>query len=140
MITMKIYEGKEGTFKNPEDAIKYATETNFEKEVSVYDINSYKAYEKTKKIYEAIKEYNKGKKLDDQILPGNPFGFRGILGCLGVQVYTVTLGTYKENHECIALFRGFNDCVLDTSAEKSNIRPGLKAMSSLALLGSMCRN
>lgn len=137
MFTVKIYEGENGTFKNPDDAIKYAIETNFENEVSVYDINSDKAYEKTRKIYEAVKEYNKGKPLDDQILPGNPFGCRGILGCLGVQVYTVGLGTYKSNHECIALFTGYNDSVLDTSIENANVRPGLKAMSSLAMLGAM---
>ena len=134
---MKIYEGENGTFKNPDEAIKYAIETNFKDEVSVYDINSDKAYEKTQKVYEAIKEYNKGKPLDEQILPGNPFGFRGILGCLGVQVYTVVLGTYKRNHECIALFTGYNQSVLDTSIEVANVRPGLKALSSMAMLRSM---
>ena len=137
MFTMKIYEGENGTFKNPEDAIKYAIETNFENDVSVYDINSDKAYEKTHKIYSAIKEYNKSKPLDEQILPGNPFGFRGILGCLGVQVYSVGLGTYKRNHECIALFTGYNQSVLDTSTETASVRPGLKASSSMAMLGSM---
>ena len=137
MFTMKIYEGENGTFKNPDEAIKYAIETNFKDEVSVYDINSDKAYEKTQKVYEAIKEYNKGKPLDEQILPGNPFGFRGILGCLGVQVYTVVLGTYKRNHECIALFTGYNQSVLDTSIEVANVRPGLKALSSMAMLRSM---
>lgn len=137
MLTMKIYEGKNGTFRNPDDAIKYAIETNFENEVSVYDVNSDKAYEKTRKIYKAIKEYNKGKALDEQILPGNPFGFRGILGCLGVQVYTVGLGTYKRNHECIALFTGFNQSVLDTSVEAANVRPGLKALYSMAMIAAM---
>lgn len=135
MFTMKIYEGEDGIFKNPEDAIKYAIETNFEDEVSVYDIYSHTAYEKTQKIYETIKEYNKGKQLDEQILPANPFGFRGILGCLGVQVYTVGLGTYKRNHESIALFTGFNESVLDTSVETAIIRPGLKALVSMTMLG-----
>ena len=30
---------------------------------------------------------------------------------------------------------GYNDTVLDTSVETPNIRPGLKALSSLALIG-----
>lgn len=136
MFTLKIYEGEDGTFKNPDDAIKYAVDTNFENEVSVYDVNPDRAYEKTCKIYKAIKEYNKSKPLDDQILPSNPFGFRGILGCLGVQVYTVGLGTYKVNRECIALFTGYNQSVLDTSIEKVNIGPGSNAMTSLTMIGS----
>ena len=119
MITIKIYEGQEGVYKNPDDVIRYMKETNFEGEVSVYDIDSNKAYEKTYKIYKAIREYNIGKPLDDQILPTNPFKCRGILGCLGVTVYSIDLGTYKDNHECIALFTGYNSSVLDTSNEKS---------------------
>lgn len=50
--------------KNADDAIKYMHETNFKYEVAVYDINADKAYEKTKEIYAAIKEYNKGKKIE----------------------------------------------------------------------------
>ena len=114
-------------------------ETNFKSDVSVYDINDRRAYEKTREIYKVIKEFNNGKPLDEQILPSNPTGFRGILGCLGVKVYSITLGTYKTNHECIALFSGYNDSVLDTSKESANIRPGLKAMASLAMIGRMCR-
>lgn len=137
MFTMKIFDGEEGMFDKVEDAIKYMKESNFEKEVSIYAANSNKAYKKALEIFKVIKEYNKGKPLEDQILPSNPFGFRGILGCLGVQVYSITLGKYKNNCECIALFTGYNDRVLDTSVEKAHIVPGVKAMSSLALIGSM---
>ena len=137
MITVKIYENEEGIFNNAEDAIKYMYDTNFEKEISVYDINTNKAFKKTKEIYNAIKEYNKGKPLDDQILPSNPFGYRGILGCLGVQCYSITLGTYKRNHELVALFTGFDESVLNTSKETAHIRPGLNALSSLALMSNM---
>lgn len=137
MLTMKIYEGENGTFENVDDAINYIKETNFRNEVSVYDTNVDKAYKKTREIYKVIKEYNKGKPLNSQILPGNPFHFRGILGCLGVNVYTITLGTYEKRHECIALFSGYNSSVLDTSVETPNIRPGLKALKSLALFGGM---
>lgn len=137
MFTMKIFDGEEGMFDKVEDAIKYMKESNFEKEVSIYAADSNKAYKKALEIFKVIKEYNKGKPLEDQILPSNPFGFRGILGCLGVQVYSITLGKYKNNCECIALFTGYNDRVLDTSVEKAHIVPGVKAMSSLALIGSM---
>lgn len=136
MFVSKIYEG-DGMFENPSNAIDYMVKNNFDGEVSVYDIDSDKAYKKTKEIYESIKCYNKGKQLNDQILPGNPFPFRGILGCLGVQVYTITLGTYKNNHESIALFSGYNDSVLDTSIEESNIIPGSKALASLAMLSRL---
>jgi hypothetical protein len=133
-ITLKIYEGEDGAYKNPEDAILYMKETNFENHILVYDIDSDKAYQKTYKIYEAIKEYNKGKPLNDQILPTNPFGCRGIVGCLGVAVYEIDLGTYEDNHECVALFSGYNSSVLDRNTEKPNIRPSLKALSSLAMM------
>lgn len=137
MLTMKIFDGEEDVFDKVEDAIKYMKESNFEKEVSIYAVDSNKAYKKALEIFKVIKEYNKGKPLEDQILPSNPFGFRGILGCLGVQVYSITLGKYKNNCECIALFTGYNERVLDTSVEKAHIVPGVKAMSSLALIGSM---
>jgi hypothetical protein len=139
MFTSKIYEGQEGAYKNPDDAIQYMKETNFENDVMVYDIDSDEAYNKTYKIYEAIKEYNKGKPLDDQILPTNPFGCRGILGCLGVMVYSIDLGTYRDNHGCIALFTGYNSSVLDRSVEKANIRPSMKALSSLAMMAEMIK-
>lgn len=137
MITMKIYESENGVFKNIEDAVKYIKETNFEKEVSLYDIDTDKAYNKAKEIYKVIKEYNKDKPLNEQILPTNPFGYRGILGCLGVQAYSISFGTYESNHDKIALFTGYNQNVLDTSKEKSNVMPGMKALSSLSLLASM---
>lgn len=139
MFTMKIFDGEEGMFDKLNDAIKYMKESNFEKEVSIYAVDSNKAYKKALEIFKVIKEYNKGKPLEDQILPSNPVGFRGILGCLGVQVYSITLGKYKNNCECIALFTGYNERVLDTSVEKAHIVPGLKAISSLALIGSMMR-
>ena len=72
MYTLHIEEGRDGVFKNTSDAIKFMEETNYDSEISVYDINSDKAYKKTNDIYKAIKEYNKGKPLEDQILPSNP--------------------------------------------------------------------
>lgn len=136
MIIMKIFEGKDGVFKNPEDAITYMKASGFQKEVSVYDINTKKAYHKMREIYKVIKEYNLNKPLADQILPTNPFSYRGIVGCLGVQAYSICLGTYAKNHECVALFTGYNQDVLDTSTEMAHVSPGLKAMSSLAMLSS----
>lgn len=137
MLVAKIYE-EDHVFKNAGDAIKYMHETNFKYEVAVYDINADKAYEKTKEIYAAIKEYNKGKELNEQILPSYPFAYRGIIGCLGVQCYSISIGTYGRNRECITLFTaGWNDNVLDTSTEKSNIRPGLKALASMSLMVGM---
>lgn len=80
---------------------------------------------KTKIIYAAIKEYNKGKGLNEQILPSYPLAYRGIIGCLGVQCYSISLGTYERNRECMTLFTaGWNDNVLDTSVEKSNVGLG----------------
>ena len=102
MSILKIYEGKDGVFENLDDAIQYMREANFENEVSVYDIDSNKAYEKTQKIYDVIKEYNKGKPLNIQILPTNPSSFRGILGCLGVQVYSIGLGTFSETNQLLS--------------------------------------
>ena len=137
MLVSKIYE-EDHVFKNTEDAIKYIQETNFEQEVAVYDINADKASRKTKEIYMVIKEYNKGKELNDQILPSYPFAYRGIIGCQGVQCYSISLGTYKRNRECISLFTaGWNDTVLDTTIEKSNIRPGIKAITSMGLIAGM---
>lgn len=117
MLVSKIYE-EDYVFKNADDAIKYMHETKFEYEVAVYDVYADKAYEKVKEIYAAIKEYNKGKELNEQILPSYPFAYRGIVGCLGVQCYSILVGTYERNKGCIALFTaGWNDSVLDTSAE-----------------------
>lgn len=72
MMTVKIYED-EPYFESTKDAIKYMESTNYSNEVSVYDINDSRAYNK------AIIEYNKGKPLNEQILPANPFACRGVL-------------------------------------------------------------
>lgn len=125
-------------FNNVDDAIKYIHDTNFDGEVIVYDINSDRAYEKVRKIYDVIKEYNKGKELNNQILPTEPFGYRGIVGCLGVQCYSIALGTYERNKNNLALFYGgYYDIVLDISKEKISIYPSIKALSSLAIIGKM---
>ncbi len=127
-------------FNNADDAIKYIHDTNFDGEVIVYDINTDRAYEKVRKIYDAIKEYNKGKELNNQILPTEPFGYRGIIGCLGVQCYSIALGTYERNKNKLALFYGgYYDIVLDISKEKPSIYPSVKALSSLALIGKIYR-
>lgn len=131
MLVSKIYE-EDHVFKNADDAIKYMHETNFKYEVAVYDINADKAYEKTKEIYAAIKEYNKGKKLNGQILPSYPFAYRGIVGCLGVQCYSISLGTYERNRECISLFTtGWNDNVLDTFVENRQCKVKSSGLSLL---------
>ena len=116
MFTLKIYE-EDPAFLNVDDAVKYIKETDFEKDVTVYDIDTQKACEKARKLYKVIKEYNKGKALQFQCRPGNPFSHRGIVGCLGVQCYSISLGKYEHNKDLIALFTGWNKDVLDMSAE-----------------------
>ena len=116
MLVSKIYE-EDPTFLNVEDAVKYMKETDFEKDVTVYDTDTQKAYKKVRQLYKVIKEYNKGKALNLQCLPGNPFSYRGIVGCLGVQCYSISLGKYEHNKDLIALFTGWNKDVLDMSAE-----------------------
>ena len=95
MFTMKIFDGEESMFDKVEDAIKYMKESNFEKEVSIYAADSNKAYKKALEIFNVIKEHNKGKPLEDQILPSYPFGFRGILGCLGYKCIALHLENIK---------------------------------------------
>ena len=139
MFTLHITEGEDGTFKEPQDAIKYMYETNFTEDVSIYDINEDKARNKAHELYVEIAKYNKGKPINEQILPSQPLGFRGILGCLGVKVYTMSLGTYEENHDKIALMSGWNSSVLDREGTDAHITPSLKALSSLAMLGGLYR-
>ena len=138
MIINKIYENDENIFSNPEDAIEYMKENDFRYGVHVYAIKEKDAYEKTKPIYAFIKEYNKGKPLDEQILPGTQYAYQGILGCLGVHVYEISLGKYKDNHNCLCLFGEFKKSVLDTSKGEADVRPGTKALTTLAMMGMMC--
>ena len=95
MITLKIVDGEPGHYKNINDAIQYMKSNNFTNDITVYDIDSKKAYDKVEEIYNFITEYNKGKPLNEQILPTNPHGFRGIVNCLGVMAYCIGLGTYE---------------------------------------------
>lgn len=140
MLTMKIYSTDEGIFDNVEDAIKFMQNTNFVREVSVYDINTEKAYNKAMQILEFVREYNKGKPLNDQILPTSPFAYRGIVGCLGVQAYSIGLGTYENNKNLLVMFGRYMPEILDTSEETPDIHPGPKALTTLAMLGSMLSN
>lgn len=116
MFTIRIDSGRDGVYENIEDAISYMKNTNFENDVTVFDINTDKAYKKTREIYNFIRDYNKGKPLEEQIFPTNPFPMRGIVGCLGVQVYSIGLGTYEHNKDLVALFTGYDDSVLDKSS------------------------
>ena len=118
MFALKIYED-DAAFLNVEDAIRYMKKTDFEKDVTVYDIDTQKACKKVCQLYKVIKEYNKGKALQFQCLPGNPFSHRGIVGCLGVQCYSISLGKYEHNKDLIALFTGWNKDVLDMSVSNS---------------------
>ena len=136
VVNLKDYDN---IFENVADAIKFMYFTKFSREVGVYDIDDKIAYFKVKQLFNEIKKYNIQKQLEDQVLPSNLFPFRGIKGCLGVQCYSILLGTYKENHECWSPFtRGYNESVLDTSDESSDVRPGLKALHSMSLLHNYC--
>ena len=116
MFTIRIDSGRDGVYENIEDAISYMKNTNFENDVTVFDINTNNAYKKVDEIYCFIKKYNQDKPLNDQIFPTNPFPMRGIVGCLGVQAYSIGLGTYGHNKDLVALFTGYNDGVLDKSS------------------------
>lgn len=147
MITLKIYEDEKGTYDNTEDAIKFMESDGFKRDVSVYDINSKKALNKVYVLYEYIKQYNKGKPLDDQILPSYPYSYRGIVGCLGVQCYSICLGTYKENRDSIPIFTsGYNSNVLDLkdgesiSIRASSLKPSFAALSKSAIMKPYLNN
>lgn len=134
MIVAKLKE-YDNIFENVTDAIEFMHRTRFTREVGVYDIDDKIACSKIRQLYDVIKEYNQGKQLDIQVLPSNPFPFRGIKGCLGVQCYSILLGTYKENHECWSPFTGgYNESVLYINNEEANVRPGMKALNSVYTL------
>ena len=134
MVVAKLKE-YDNMFENVADAIEFMHRTRFTREVGVYDIDDKSAYSKVRQLFDEIKKYNIGKQLDIQVLPSNPFPFRGIKGCLGVQCYSILLGTYKENHECWSPFtEGYNESVLYTSDEEENVRPGMKALNSIYTL------
>lgn len=64
----------------------------------------------------------------------NPYYYRGIDGCLGVQCCEINAGLYKDSHETVALFGGWNNSVLHGDY---NVRPGMKALASLGLMAQM---
>lgn len=134
---MKIYPEYEHIFNSASDAIRFMQDTEFQQNVSIYHIDDHKAREIVDELYAVVKAYNKGKPLKDQILPTTPYGYRGILGCLGVQCYEIGLGTYERNRECIVMFGRYVPDVLDTSSETPCIRPGLKALYSLGMMIDM---
>ena len=111
-MTLQIAEGHNHTYYHVEDAIEDIKLSNFQREITLYDSVDKKLYEKVKEIYHFIKEYNQDKPLKNQLLPTNPFYFRGILGCLGVQCCSIDVGNYEENINKIALFTGWNTTVL----------------------------
>ena len=146
-------------FENPEDAISYMKENGMEREITVYDISTKDALNKTKVIYDFIKEYNKGKPLNEQILPGNPLydstnrnkGYNKTIGgdpCnkgLTEQEKkerrrAIQKRWNENNRDKICLFTKYNDSVLDTSVEKANITPSLKAITSLCMMADMMYN
>lgn len=135
---IKIYED-DHIYNDVSDAIKFMKDTNFEQEVSVYDLNDKKARIKAESLYDVIRNYNKSRKLKDQILPTSPFAYRGIKGCLGVQCYSISLGTYERNHDLLPMFSHYVTNVLDIKDEKPDIHPSMKALTSLAMMSSIMK-
>lgn len=88
------------------------------------------------KVYEEIKQRNKQvEDLDNQMLPTLPYFWDDIDGCLAVHCAEIHMNDYEEASKCIALFTGHNyDVLTDPSAVGT---PGIKAMASLAMIGSM---
>lgn len=110
---MTIYEGKDGIFKNVDDAIKYMELTNFKREVRIYDADIDIADKKVLELYKVIKEYNKGKPLDEQILPSKPYGYRAVIELRDVQVFSISLGIYHRTYDALTYMKGCNYSVLD---------------------------
>ena len=133
LFTTKIVEGLDGAYQDYLAAFEYCKTKDFYCEVILYNIKESVLRDELDKFFSEIKNFNKGRELDEQILPTNPFFTYGLNGCLGVHTASIDLGFYKNNKDCIALFTGWNSRVLHTDTEPQII-PGLKALSSLAML------
>lgn len=139
MPLIKIYDEEEIYFKDSESAISYIKSTNVFRDICIYGTNDKYLYEEINKLNQYVKEYNKGKALSDQIILSNPYYCRAIKGVLGVGCLSIILNFYNDARGCITL-TGWNDDVLDTSMEKSNMTPSLKALATISVMHSLWAN
>ena len=133
MPLIKIYDEEEIYFKDSESAISYIKSTNVFRDICIYGTNDKYLYEEINKVNQYVKEYNKGKPLDDQIISSNPYYCIAIKGALGVGCLNIILDFYKDAKGNITP-TGWNGDVLDTSIEKPNMTPSLKAMATIHMM------
>ena len=132
--SMNLYESNR-TFTNVNDAVQYLKNNAFIANIFIYDEDADIAHNKAESIYASIKEYNKGKPLNDQILPTTPYEFKDTVAGIEAHFCEIGCDTYARNHKCVPIFCGYNTSVLDTDKEKADVRPDDKAMRNIALLG-----
>ena len=104
--------------------------------VILYHSNEKILEQEISKLFKEIKARNAQiEDIEEQMLPTNSYRWDDIDGCLAVKCAEISMRTFKENSGCLALFTGFNYSVLSKPDERRPLSP--KAMSSLAMLGSM---
>ena len=124
---------KDESFKTADEAIDFVLKHD---RVVMYDMHEERLIKEINKLYSMIKNYNeKIDGLDDQYMATNPYFYRGIDGCLGVQCCEIDIGLYKDHHDHIAL-GGWNNSVLHGDYD---VRPGMKAITTLMTMACIAR-
>lgn len=99
--------------------------------VNLYGLNDDKLDEEIDNLYHLLKIWNIwGLKLINQLLPTNPFPFRHIIGCLGVQAYEISIETYGARKGKVSI-TGYNKNVLNLKEELQNDNSKSNIFSSL---------
>lgn len=133
---------KDRAFKDAESAFQYLMQAQY-KTVFLYNSVSKTLTSEIQKLYSLIREENsKVADMDNQWVATNPYYWDDIDGCLAVRCAEISISTVADTVGKIALFTGYNKSVLvqhsdePSNADKVGV-PGMKALSSLALLGYM---
>ena len=138
-----LKDDRERSFKKAKDALEYIYNTEYQ-HIFLYDSNRERLSKEIHEFYMGVKERNREiGDINKQMVATNPYFWDDIEGCLAVRCAEIGISPVEETLGTIALFTGFNKDVLvikdeeeGTTANKIGM-PGMKALTSLALLGSM---
>ena len=136
---------QERSFKDAQKAFDYMLGAEH-KTIFFYDSDRKRLQKIAEEFFELVHNHNsKITDINKQLITTNGYPFDDIDGCLAVHCLEIGVHNVEDTLGCVALFSGYNKNVL-VDTEQAKVAdlpigvPGVKAMTSIAMLGSMLYN
>lgn len=112
---MQINPREKGVFNTLDNALIYLErelKTDKSVHITFYDIDYRRVKKLVEEVYKHLQEQNKGKQLDEQLVPTTGYWYNAIRGCLGVECCEISISRYKHCKNGIPFIWRYNTSVL----------------------------